>query len=123
MAVQIVHRRNETTGTAPTVTSLQFGEFAVNGADGNAFLKSLAYPTAGTTANGIPWCDNDYGYYQFYYTTDWPGCGGNLYNGWVFWVHPDGISAFAPGSSPGGPPPSGGWLKQSDLCSELKLSV
>ena len=46
MAVQIVHRRNETAGTAPTVAALQFGEFAVNGADGDVFLKSLNNPAA-----------------------------------------------------------------------------
>lgn len=46
MAVQIVHRRNETPGKAPTVTALQFGEFAVNGADGDVFLKSLNNPAA-----------------------------------------------------------------------------
>jgi len=54
MAVQIVHRRNETSGAEPTVTALQFGEFAVNGADGDVFLKSLDDPTAGTaTENQI----------------------------------------------------------------------
>ena len=46
MAVQIVHRRNETAGTVPTANALQFGEFAVNGADGDVFLKSLNNPAA-----------------------------------------------------------------------------
>lgn len=50
MSVQIVHKRNETPGAVPDKTALQFGEFAINGADGELFLKTLNNPTAGTSA-------------------------------------------------------------------------
>lgn len=49
MSVQIVHRRNETAGVTPTTSALQFGEFAVNGADGDVFLKCLQDPAADPT--------------------------------------------------------------------------
>ena len=51
MAVQIVHRRNETAGTAPTITDLTTGEFGVNAADGDVFLRILVDP-AGTDTTG-----------------------------------------------------------------------
>ena len=50
MAVTILHKRNDTPGAVPNVAELTAGEFAVNTADGDVFLKSLADPTAGTAA-------------------------------------------------------------------------
>lgn len=50
MAVQIVHRRSETAGVTPPLTAVQFGEFAVNGADGDVFLKCLVDPAAAPNA-------------------------------------------------------------------------
>ena len=54
MTVQITHKRSETAGAQPQISDLQFGEFGINAADGDVFLKGLIDPTAATiTANQI----------------------------------------------------------------------
>lgn len=47
MPVQIIHKKSETAGAVPQLSALQFGELAVNSADGDVFFKSLLDASAG----------------------------------------------------------------------------
>jgi len=49
MAVTILHKRNDTPGAVPTVAALTTGEFAVNTADGDVFVRILMDPASGDT--------------------------------------------------------------------------
>jgi len=51
MAVTILHKRNDTPGAVPTVAELTAGEFAVNTADGDVFVRILTDPTGDNTAS------------------------------------------------------------------------
>lgn len=52
MTVQIIHKKSEAAGAVPQLSDLQFGEFAVNSADGEVFFVALTDPAGGTgTAN------------------------------------------------------------------------
>ena len=50
MAVTIIHKKSTTTGSAPTITDLTTGEFGVNAADGDVFLRILVDPAGTDTA-------------------------------------------------------------------------
>lgn len=50
MAVTILHKRNSTPGAAPTITDLTTGEFGVNAADGDVFIRILVDPAGANTA-------------------------------------------------------------------------
>ena len=44
MSIRIIHKKSETTGSAPTITDLTTGEFGVNAADGDVFVRILTDP-------------------------------------------------------------------------------
>ncbi|WP_353208515.1 hypothetical protein [Sphingorhabdus sp.] len=44
MSVRIIHKKSETTGAVPTITDLTTGEFGVNAADGDVFIRILMDP-------------------------------------------------------------------------------
>jgi hypothetical protein len=50
MAVRIIHKKSETTGSAPTITDLTTGEFGVNAADGDVFIRILMDPAGANIA-------------------------------------------------------------------------
>lgn len=50
MAVTILHKRNATLGAVPTIAALTAGEFAVNTADGDVFLRILTDPAGANNA-------------------------------------------------------------------------
>jgi hypothetical protein len=50
MPVNILHKRNATPGAAPTITDLTTGEFGVNAADGDVFLRILVDPAGANVA-------------------------------------------------------------------------
>jgi len=50
MAVTILHKRNATPGAVPTIAALTAGEFAVNTADGDVFLRILTDPAGANNA-------------------------------------------------------------------------
>jgi hypothetical protein len=49
MSIKIIHKKSETTGAAPTITDLTTGEFGVNAADGDVFVRILMDPAGGDT--------------------------------------------------------------------------
>jgi len=51
MAVKIIHKKNDTPGVLPTNTDLTFGEFGVNAADGDVFIRILMDPAGNNTAD------------------------------------------------------------------------
>jgi hypothetical protein len=50
MSIKIIHKKSETTGAAPTITDLTAGEFGVNAADGDVFLRILTNPAGANNA-------------------------------------------------------------------------
>jgi hypothetical protein len=50
MSIRIIHKKSETTGSAPTITDLTTGEFGVNAADGDVFIRVLMDPAGDNTA-------------------------------------------------------------------------
>ena len=50
MSVTITHKKSVTAGAAPTITDLTTGEFGVNAADGDVFLRILTDPAGANTA-------------------------------------------------------------------------
>jgi hypothetical protein len=50
MAVTILHKRNNTPGSTPTITDLTTGEFGVNAADGEVFFRILIDPAGANIA-------------------------------------------------------------------------
>ena len=51
MSIRIIHKKSETTGAVPTITDLTTGEFGVNAADGDVFLR-IFIDSAGTDTTG-----------------------------------------------------------------------
>jgi hypothetical protein len=50
MSIRIIHKKSETTGSAPTITDLTTGEFGVNAADGEVFFRILIDPAGANIA-------------------------------------------------------------------------